>query len=474
MKTIVISSQLSQTKLGLFDNGTLEYFYTHPQKGEELSVGDIYCAQVAKVAPNIEAAFIDIGLKKTAFLHKSDLYLPEEKRELPIDQLLKTGQKILVQIEKIPMKTKGARVSTSFSLADNVLVYLPMMQENKISKKVPEGPERDGLADKLEQLSVTGLIARTSALDVPTDKLDEHAKQLVKIWKQIEQKAMTTAIGEVVFKELDETLKIIRDFAKYSIDKIYTDCLEEKKRVEKFCQENEQLSSVEVVYQKHVGRLFNFNRQYTKIINPLVSLSCGGSVIIEQTEAMTTIDVNTGGFHGSSSCRQTLLKTNLEAAEKIMSEIKLRQIGGIIIIDFIDMEFQEDKAQVSALLEKLALEDIMPLIVYPWTPLGLIEISRKRQGPSLLESLSTPCPLCQQVGRISKPLPVGQKILEDILYAIDFYKGKTLTISAHPSVIEVLEDHELEKTLYQEHNIQAQLTLTDFSDPTHYEIVALH
>jgi ribonuclease G len=474
MKTIVLSSQFSQIKLGIFTGNHLEYFYTHPKKGAELSVGDIYCGQVAKIAPNIEAAFIDVGLKKTAFLHKSDIFVPIEKQNLPIEQLLQKGQKILVQIEKIPMKTKGARVSTSFSLANNFLVYLPFMQENKISKKVPEGQGREELHKKLEQLSITGLIARTSALDVCVEKLEDQAKELVATWKIIEQKAIEAHVGEVVFKELDETLKIVRDFAKYSIGTIYTDCREEKKRLEIFCQHNEQLDSVQIIFQKHVGRLFNFNRQYMQILKPRVSLSCGGSIIIEQTESMTTIDVNTGSFHGHGSCRQTLLKTNLDAAEKIMEEIKLRQIGGIIIIDFIDMNYEEDKDAVKNLLEKKALEDIMPVIIYPWTHLGLIEISRKRQGPSLLESLSSPCPLCLQLGRISKPLPLAQKILEDIIYAIDFYRGKLIQISAHSSVLELLENHHLEEKLNKEYDIKIQLMSTDCSDPTHYEIIALH
>lgn len=475
MKNILISTVTGTTKIGVFDNEKLEYFFLAPQTSFQPAVGDIYYSQVVRVSAGIEAAFIDIGTSRTAFLHKSDIYLTEEDQDKPIDKILTTGQKIVVQIIKTPMGTKGARLSTKISIASSYLVYLPHLTENKISSKILDEDHRVQLLEKINSLNIGGLIARTAALEQSVESLNKDCDLLKKRWELIEQRTLGANKPGLILKEIDESLKVIRDFAKYSIKNIFTDSKEQAQLITEFCHNFLNLDKININVLETIHKKFQFSAQIAKINSPTVSLSCGGSIIIEQTESMTTIDVNTAKFLGKKSQRETILKTNLQAADKIMAEIKLRQIGGIIIVDFIDMDNDEDKVAVEQKMLSLVPQDIMPLTVYPFSDLGLIQMSRKRSNESIFKQMTQVCPCCQSAGRILNTTSLANMIVEEVIHAKDLYSQKTLKVLAAPAVIAVLEKQTaVQKMLLESFNITIKYQAEDFHLPTHYEIISLH
>ena len=439
MKNIVVSTLTGTPKIGVFDNEVLEYFFIGKEHHSHLSVGDIYYGQVSKVSSGIDAAFIDIGEKKAVFLHKSDLYLTEDLYNTSIDKILTVGQKLLVQIVKTPMGTKGARATTKISLASSYLVYLPHLNENKVSSKIQNVENREDLLKKIELLDTKGFIARTAALEQSEEVLKTDCYYLKQRWSDIEQKMLNITKPSLIVREIDEILKVIRDFAKYDIHTIYIDKQEHALRVQNFCNKYLKLENINVHLELETLKRFNFLTQYSKLSNNTVSLSCGGSIIIEQTESMITVDVNTSSYLGRKSHDETILKTNLQAAQRIMKEIKLRQLGGIIIIDFIDMSRMEDRALIEQELNQLAQEDIMPITIYPFTDLGLVQISRKRSNNSLLKQMTTACPWCQSTGRVDTAYVVADKIIDEILSAKETHYKKNVLVIVHEQVLPLLE-----------------------------------
>lgn len=438
MKNVVISTVTGTPKIGVFEKQVLEYFFVGKSHHSSLSVGDIYYGQVSKVLSGIDAAFVDIGEKRAVFLHKSDLYLTEDLYETPIDKILNVGQKLLVQIVKTPMGSKGARVTTKLSLASSYLVYLPHLNENKVSSKIQDLETREALLKKIDDLDITGVIARTAALEQTPDTLKKDCDYLKQRWNSIEQKMLTSTKSGLILREINESLKVIRDFAKYGIDTIYVDNQVLATQTQEFCDKYLKLENISVNLETDTLKRLSFLSQYSKLFNTTVALSCGGSIIIEQTESMITIDVNTASYLGRKNHDETILKTNLQAAQKIMSEIKLRQLGGIIIIDFIDMSREEDKELVEQELNKLALDDIMPMTVYPFTELGLVQISRKRSGNSLLKQMTSLCPCCQSTGRVDTYKTVAEKIIDEILSSKELYHKKEIKVIGHDQVLELL------------------------------------
>lgn len=473
--SLLISTLTTRTKLGIFKDDKLEYYYQEPRCDLTPSQGDIYYAKVAKVSSGIEAAFVDIDHKRSAFLHQSDMKLSEEDRTKPLTKLLHVGQRILVQVLKAPMGTKGARVTTKISLATSYLVYLPRTQSNKLSSKITCPQIREETLEKLDSLSVKGLIARTAACSLPLESLEHDAVFLERSWRKIEQKALSFTQPGLIQKEINPPLKIIRDFVKLGLEEIHVDCSKLQKEIEQFYQDFLPDKSIIVKTHRDIMSFKSFYDQKKKLNSPVVLLKSGGNIVIEQTESMTTIDVNTASFLGRDNHHETILKTNLEAAKALMWELRRRQVGGIIIVDFIDMPTEEDKQLVEQALLEASYDDVMPISIFPFTELGLIQMSRKRSDETLTHQQTQMCEVCQGQGRYFNIEFVFENIIEELVSMKSLYSGKTIQILATQALSNYIKN---QKDALAQLKERFEITLTtsveEFFLDLHYEIISLN
>ena len=474
-RSLLVSTLTNRAKLGVFKDDKLEYYYQEPLADSTPSQGDIYYAKVAKISSGIEAAFVDIDHKRSAFLHQSDMKLNEDDRDKPLNKLLHIGQRILVQVLKAPMGTKGARVTTKISLATSYLVYLPRTQENKLSSKITCPDMRETTLNKLEKLSVKGLIARTAACSLNLESLEHDAVFLEQLWRKIEQKTLSLTGPGLIQKEMNPPLKIIRDFIKLGLEQIIVDCPILKKEVEQFYRDFLPDKSIDISYQKDVLSCKSFYEQKKKLNSPLVYLKSGGNIVIEHTESMTTIDVNTASFLGKDNHHDTILKTNLEAAQAITWELRRRQIGGIIIIDFIDMSCPEDQHLVEQALVEASFDDIMPISIYPFTELGLIQISRKRSGEPITYQQTEICGVCHASGRHFNKEFIFENIIEELIAMKSLYGGKKIQVLATKNLSQYISSQkETLLELDKRFGITLSTAIEEYFLDLHYEIISLN
>lgn len=441
-RNVLISTLTGRPKIGVFDDKRLEYLYIDDDVKDTANQGDIYLGQVSKISNGLEAAFVEIGQKRTAFLHKSDIALTQEAQSKPLNKILTTGQRFLVQISKSAMGTKGARLTTKISLSTGYLVYLPHMKTNKLSSKITCERQRETLYRMLEHFPKCGFILRTAACNQPLATLMHDCEYLENKWQDIQQQSFTMLKPGLINKDLSLPFKIIRDFVKLGLKEVIVDNKVLKKQIEEYCSEFLPQYYFEKHFHPHTLSLNQFSQQIEKIYEPTVHLDCGGSLVIEQTESMTTIDVNTGGYLGHGNHQETIFKTNLQASKVIIDEIKVRQIGGIIIVDFIDMDSVEHQKNIEQALIEASKDDIMPSTIYPMTELALIQISRKRSGESLFKKQTTPCLCCQLQGRILHSAALFDKIIEDILSMKNLYQDKKVQVLVNQSLHQHFQDRE--------------------------------
>ncbi|HED39699.1 MAG TPA: ribonuclease G [Chromatiales bacterium] len=458
---ILVNVTPQETRVAVVENGLLQEVYIERTCKRGL-VGNIYQGKVSRVLPGMQAAFIDIGLERTAFLHVSDIQLPEgfisesdhenggAKPEVAIESLLHDGQKVMVQVFKDPLGSKGARLTMQISMPSRYLVFMPAMKHIGISQRIEDEAERQRLRAILEAGMGDeggGFIARTAAEGVDEAEILEDMGFLRKLWASVERPEQMAKPQDtmVLYEDLPLVLRMLRDFPVEQIDKIRIDSREAYQRALEFVtQLIPELAPRTEHYpgERPIFDLYSVEDEIQKALERTVQLKSGGHLCIDQTEAMTTIDVNTGAFVGHRNLEETIFKTNLEAAQAIARQLKLRNLGGIIIIDFIDMGEEEHKRQVLKALEKGLESDRARNFICDVSPLGLVEMTRKRTRESLGQILCEPCSVCNGTGSTKTRETVCYEIFRELMREARQFDATKFLVLASQEVVDLLLDEE--------------------------------
>jgi len=461
MQDILINWAPQETRVAVVENGAVQELHVERTLERGL-VGNIYAGRVARVLPGMQSAFIDIGLERAAFLHVADVHVngstPRADHnnggapQTPIERLVFEGQTLTVQVIKDPIGTKGARLSTQISIAGRLLVFLPQDDHIGISQKIgsPELREQlrarmQALVGKPEEGGGGGFILRTNAEEATDEELADDIAYLRKTWAAIRDRSFKSPAGTLLHQDLSLAERVLRDLAHDDTQAIRIDSKMQYDALKTF---GEQFTPTSVSKLEHykgerpIFDLYNIDEEVTKALARRVDLKSGGYLIIDQTEALTTVDVNTGGYVGARNFDDTIFKTNLEAAGAIARQLRLRNLGGIIIVDFIDMAREEHQTAVLAEFRKQLLRDRTKITVSGFTQLGLVEMTRKRTRESLAHMLCEPCPVCDGKGQVKTPRSVCYDILREILREARQFSPKEFRVIASPAVVEMLLDEE--------------------------------
>jgi len=447
---ILINVTPQETRVAVIQQGVAQELHVERTTGRGM-VGNIYLGVVSRVLPGMQSAFIQIGLDRAAFLHVADIWDHRQNAEptKPIERLLHEGEKLLVQVIKDPIGTKGARLSTQISIAGRLLVYLPQEFHIGISQRIEDEAERAHLRERLQLLlpaeTKGGFIIRTMAETANDKEMLSDIEYLRRIWGGIQDKAESVAAPALLYQDLNLSLRVLRDIANDETDRILVDSRETCQKLHAFAQDY-TLNFLERV-QLYAGErplfdLYGIEDEIERALARRVPLKSGGYVIIDQTEALTTIDVNTGGFVGGRSFDDTIFKTNLEAAHVIARQLRLRNLGGIIIVDFIDMENDAHRESVLTEFKKALSLDRTRVTVSGFSSLGLVEMTRKRTRESLAHTLCEPCPMCQGRGEVKTAQTVCYEILREILREARQFDAREFRILASQAVIDLFLDEE--------------------------------
>ena len=461
MQEILINCSPRETRVAQLEDGVLEELHIERVAVRGL-VGNVYMGRVLRVLPGMQSAFLDIGLERSAFLHIIDIeQRPAEGSEpLPIEKLLTEGQSLMVQVAKDPIGTKGARLTTTISLAGRKLVYLPGDSHVGVSQRIEDEERREALRSQVLALRPEaekgGYIVRTCA-ERPTEDAEflRDMEYLGRLWREISDKALHRAAPCLLYEDLSLAQRVLRDMAQMETDVILVDNREVYESLRVFAKRFvpgalKRLSLYES--ERPLFEVRGIDQEISKALERRVDLSSGGYLVFDQTEAMTTIDVNTGGFVGKRDFSETVFKTNLEAAQMIARQLRLRNLGGIIIIDFIDMASDENRAAVLSELRRAVAKDHTKLTVSEFTELGLVEMTRKRTRESLAHVLCESCPVCGGRGEIKTARTVCYEIMRETLREFRQYQdAKSFKVLASQSVIDFfLEDESAALDLLQE------------------------
>jgi len=444
-----------ETRAALLENGALQEIYLERVSRRGL-VGNLYKGRVSRVLPGMQAAFIEIGLERTAFLHAADIAFerPEETVvNLPqvddIRRLVTEGDAILVQVIKDPMGTKGARLTTFVSLPSKYLVYMPHGTGVGVSSRIEGESERlrlKTLVTAMVPRATSGAyIVRTAAQSASAEHLSEDMAYLQKLWQHVRAQGAQMRPGEIVHEDLPLALRILRDELARGVDRVLVDSASEHARMLSFAQSFIPVAARCIELYAAPRPLFDLHgieEEVSLALQQKVLLKSGGHLMIDQTEAMTTIDVNTGAFVGHRNLEETIYRTNLEAAVAIARQLRLRNLGGIIIIDFIDMRDEPHRRAVLAALERALAGDRAATQVVSLSPLGVVEMTRKRTRESLEHLLCEPCPSCQGRGFVKTAQTVCYEIFREIVRQSRQFASRELLILAHQDVVECLLDEE--------------------------------
>ncbi len=402
-REIVVASYQKETRVAVLEGGGLqEIFVSHEDRRS--IVGDIYKGRVQNVLPGMEAAFVDIGHNRNALLYVGDIFVDgnRHRERQDITKILKQGQEVVVQVTKDPMGSKGARLTTYISLAGRYLVLLPQVTTVGISHKLSE-EERARLRKVIEEVRPkdVGIIVRTVARDAEAAELRKSLSYLNKVWRQVHRAAEKKHAPAILYQEPELELKVVRDIMDASYDRILVDSHRSFRRIKHYLKLVAPAIAERVVRYSNETPVFealDINRQIRDALSRSVSLPSGGSIVIDPTEALTAIDVNTGKYVGNKSLEETVLRTNIEAVKEVVRQLKLRDIGGIIIIDFIDMNEAKNRRAVLKALNQELENDRTKTYVVELTKLGLVEMTRKNVSEGLIEAFGETCPVCHGRG----------------------------------------------------------------------------
>ena len=458
---ILINWSPQETRVAVVENGAVQELHVERTLERGL-VGNVYLGKVVRVLPGMQSAFIDIGLERAAFLHVADVWQRQEGGEapmfarkgeplVPIEKQVFEGQAIMVQVIKDPIGTKGARLSTQISLAGRLLVFLPQDDHVGVSQKIPSA-ERDALRARLQALVGSkesggggGFILRTNGEDSSDAELAEDIAYLRKTWARTKEAALRLPPMSLLLQDLDLLQRVLRDLVGDHTQSIRLDSMEQFQRLRAFGQEFMPAAAAKLQHYKGERPIFDLyaiDEEIARALGRRVDLKSGGYLIIDQTEALTTIDVNTGGFVGARNFDETIFKTNLEAAGAIARQLRLRNLGGIVIVDFIDMVQAAHQDAVLAEFRKHLARDRVKTTAGGFSPLGLLEMTRKRTRESLAHMLCEPCAACQGRGALKTARSVAYDILREILREARQFHPREFRVVAAPQVVELLLDEE--------------------------------
>ena len=451
---ILINVTPQETRVAVVENGVLQEVHIERTRTRGI-VGNIYKGKVVRILPGMQAAFVDVGLDRATFLHATDVRSVNHVSGVEpvvtpgISELLHDGQEVVVQVVKDPLGTKGARVTTHISLPARYLVYTPYSKHIGISQRIGDDVERERLRTTLRAVlngdEDGGYILRTVAGAVSEDELSTDIRYLKRLWQEVQARVQTAPVGSLLHEDLGLALRSMRDLVRENIEKVRIDsheaCMKARDFAIAFIPEVAQRIEV-YPGERPLFDLYGVEDEIKKALERKVVLKSGGYLVIDQTEAMTTIDVNTGAYVGRSNQEETLFKTNLEATQTIARQLRLRNLGGMIIVDFIDMTDSEHRRQVLRALEKALARDRAKTSITEMSTLGKVEITRKRTRESLEHVLCHSCPVCKGRGMLKTPQTVCYEIFREILReARQFGADKYMVIGAQ-AVIDLLLDEE--------------------------------
>jgi len=446
---ILINVTPQETRVAIMEQGIVQEL--HIERNASLGlVGNIYKGAVCRVLPGMQSAFVEIGLQRAAFLHVADvLECTSADQEKTIQEVLQEGQPLIVQVIKEPIGTKGARLTTQISIAGRFLVYLPQQDHIGVSQRIEDEAERELLRDRLLKLlpedRAGGYIIRTMSETATDEELLADIDYLQKVWCNIQASSATAANRSLVFQDLNLPMRVLRDVVSSHTERILVDSRESYQNLVEFGEQYAQRAVKRLEHYQGIRPLFdmyNVENEIKKAMSRKVEMKSGGYLIFDQTEALTTVDVNTGSFVNGKSLSDTIFKTNLEAAQCIARQLRLRNLGGIIIIDFIDMDEDEQRVAVLAELNKMLGKDRARTWVSGFSELGLVEMTRKRTRESLAHVLCEPCISCQGRGELKTAQTLCYEILRELLRHARQFSAKEFRVIACPRVIDLLMDEE--------------------------------
>jgi len=489
-KEIIFNCTEYETRIAILEDRVLSNFYM--ERVDERSIaGNIYKGKVVRVLPGIQAAFVDIGLERSAFLYVADIYdetsgidfltsgdddpIEYEKRRHPeqythpIENILREGQEILVQVSKEPLGSKGARVTTHISLAGRNIVSMPTSYHTGISRKIIDEQERERLRTIIEKLRPEnhGYIARTVSEGKREDELKSDFDYLSKLWNTIREKRQRTGAPGLVHRELSMTLRAIRDFYTEDVERIIVDSEKEYQKLTDFMDNFMPYMKHSIdLYKNNIPIFDHFDIELDigKMLNWKVWMKSGGYIVIEETEALCAIDVNTGKYVGKRNMEETILKTNMEAVKEIAYQLRIRNIGGIIIIDFIDMEIEANRERVFDALKVEMEEDRNRTSVQKISEIGLIEMTRQRRRKSLRETMCETCPYCGGRGTVKSGTSVCHKIFRELEREAVYNIAGTLCVLVHPEVEKLLLENESDTLRSLEKRLDRKILVETGSD----------
>jgi ribonuclease G len=498
---MAISVTREETRVAVLENGVMTDLYVDRAKQKDF-VGNIYLGRVVKVLPGMQAAFIDIGMEKAAFMHVSDLSLeaeagdtlmesedderggempkPRRQSAQPIEALLEEGQELMVQISKGPIGTKGPRVTTYVSLPGRYLVFMPNVDHVGVSRRIPEDEERARLKEIVKRIRRPGhgYIVRTVSEGVKEEELRSDAEFLEALWEDVLKKREQSSPPSLLHADLSLSVRVVRDLFSKKVERLLIDSKEEYEAIRDFVNRflPDQVSRVH--YYNREESLFDhlgIEMEIARALSRKVWLKSGGYIVVDHTEAMTVIDVNTGRFVGKRDQEETILKNNLEAAKEIAYQIRLRGIGGIIIVDFIDMERERNREKVYQALVDAMAGDKARTRISRISDLGLIEISRERVREDLLRTLSEPCRYCEGRGYTKSPTTVAYEIFRELRRLGSLGDEQAIVVGVHPSVAALLEGEEYAgvEALQRERQVKLVIKADPMLHLEQYDIVAL-
>ena len=485
MQDILINWSPQETRVAVVEHGAVQELHVERTLERGL-VGNIYLGKVSRVLPGMQSAFIDIGLERAAFLHVADVWQRGngdngQAPPKPIEKLVFEGQSLMVQVVKDPIGTKGARLSTQISIAGRLLVFLPQDDHIGISQKIGSPELREQLRSRVTRLAGEGgggFILRTNAEDATDEELAADIAYLRKTWAAVREAGFKSPAGTLLYQDLNLPQRVLRDLAGDRTQSIRIDSASQFEALQAFGREftPDAVGKLSLYRgERPIFDLYNVDQEIEKALARRVDLKSGGYLIIDQTEALTTIDVNTGGYVGARNFDDTIFKTNLEAAQAIARQLRLRNLGGIIIIDFIDMNRAEHQDAVLAELRKQLARDRVKMTVSGFTQLGLVEMTRKRTRESLAHMLCEPCPTCGGKGSVKTARSVCYDILREILREARQFNPKEFRVIASAAVVEMLLDEEsqhlagLSDFIGKPISLQAEATMS----PEQYDIVLM-
>ncbi len=453
---ILINVTPRETRVAVIENGVVQELHLERTLSRGI-VGNIYKGKVVRVLPGMQAAFVDIGLDKNGFLHAADIARSDPafsgtpiKQVPPIQELVREGESVFVQALKDPIGSKGARLTTELSMPSRNLVYLPNGDDIGISQKIENEEERDRLRGIVEtcieqQMLAGGFIIRTLAESASDEDIAHDIVFQQRLWGYVSSSMTTAKPASLIHEDVPLALRTMRDLVHDNLEKIRIDSRETFDKAVSFAKEFVPEAVVLLEYypgEQPVFGLYSVEQEIENAMQRKVMLKSGGDMIIDQTEAMTTIDVNTGSYVGRRNLEETLFKTNLEAATEIAHQMRLRNLGGIIIIDFIDMQSAKHKKQVLAALEAAIVKDRVKINITDISPLGLVEVTRKRTRESLEHTMCETCPSCNGRGMVKTVQTVCYEILRELLREDRQFKAQSYTIVASSAVVNLLLDEE--------------------------------